>query len=63
MSIIDFAGPELKRLRIKMRLIVWSYNLQVIYTAVLIAFDIIVEVLYKIFKWTVLVLFLGLVVL
>ena len=55
--------PELKQLRRKMRLIVWSYNLQVIYTAVLIAFDIIVEVLYKIFKWTVLVLFLGLVVL
>jgi len=63
MSTLSMSEPELKQLRRKMRLIVWGHNLKVIHTSVLIVFDAMVEVMFKILKWTIAVLFLGLVIL
>jgi len=63
MSTLSMSEPELKQLRRKMRFIVWGHNLKVIHTSLLIVFDAMIEVMFKIFKWTVAVLFLGLVIL
>jgi uncharacterized membrane protein YgdD (TMEM256/DUF423 family) len=63
MSTLSMSEPELKQLRRKMRFIVWAHNLKVIHTSALIVFDSMIEVMFKILKWTIAVLFLGLVIL